>query len=246
MKKFISKILNVPKLVLRLWIILWLCLVILLILKFCFGIWYPIVVENKTLILINNWIISTWFKYVFLGIFYFVNLNLVYLISCRKKFYNSILEAIIVNILISVCFVVKCFSRIYSFIPEFIFSVILPAFYLFKTYKSSNKLKLILYLIVIQAIIMIWQLNIYLVRGINFDIADDEYFLIGFVLQLDYYIFLIITFMEVNYMSLWGIWFFGKDVTVLKAEKEKELAKESPDMEKVAEIDKRISELEEK
>ena len=47
MKQFINKILDVPKLILRLWIILWLCLVILLVMKFCFGIWYPIVSNNE-------------------------------------------------------------------------------------------------------------------------------------------------------------------------------------------------------
>ena len=39
-------------------------------------------------------------------------------------------------------------------------------------------------------------------------------------------------------------WFWSKDVTVLKAEKEKELAKKNPDMDKVAKIEKRILELE--
>ena len=45
-------------------------------------------------------------------------------------------------------------------------------------------------------------------------------------------------------MGLFSLWFFGKDVTALKAEKEKELAKDQPDMKKVAEIDERIKELE--
>lgn len=45
-------------------------------------------------------------------------------------------------------------------------------------------------------------------------------------------------------MGLWSGWFFSKDITVLKAEKEKELAKAEPDMEKVADIEKQISEIE--
>ena len=46
-------------------------------------------------------------------------------------------------------------------------------------------------------------------------------------------------------MSLfgWG-WLWSKDVTVLRAEKEKELTKKEPDMDKIAEIDSRIAELE--
>ena len=46
-------------------------------------------------------------------------------------------------------------------------------------------------------------------------------------------------------MGLLGIgWLWSKDITVLKAEKEKELAKKEPDMELVAKIDSRIAELE--
>lgn len=39
-------------------------------------------------------------------------------------------------------------------------------------------------------------------------------------------------------------WFFGKDITTLKAEREKELAKSEPDMKLVEKIDSRIAELE--
>ena len=46
-------------------------------------------------------------------------------------------------------------------------------------------------------------------------------------------------------MGLLGAgWFWSKDVTVLKAEKEKELAKKRPDSSKLAKLDERIAELE--
>lgn len=82
--KFINKILDVPKLIIRLWIILWLCLIILLIMKFCFGIWYPIVIENKTLLNISDYVNNSWLKYLILFLFYAFNINFVYLIACRK------------------------------------------------------------------------------------------------------------------------------------------------------------------
>lgn len=45
-------------------------------------------------------------------------------------------------------------------------------------------------------------------------------------------------------MSLFGFWLFARDITVLKAEKEKELAKTKPNMSKIQEIDDRIAKLE--
>ena len=50
MKKFINKIADAPKLIRRIWILLWVILIILLVMKFCFGIWYPIVVKNETFV----------------------------------------------------------------------------------------------------------------------------------------------------------------------------------------------------
>lgn len=91
---------------------------------------------------------------------------------------------------------------------------------------------------------MVWQLNIYLVRGINFDIASDNHIIVGIVLQLDYYIFTFITWIGVVYMSLFGAWFFVNDITSLKAIREKELKKENPNMKKIASLDSKIAELE--
>lgn len=45
-------------------------------------------------------------------------------------------------------------------------------------------------------------------------------------------------------MGLLGPWFFGKELTELKAEKEKELKKKNPDLDLIRQIDKAITELE--
>ena len=243
MRKFINKIVNVPKLVFRLWITLWLTLIILLILKFCFGIWYPIVINNEWFIKINT-IIIQYCKYLLLSMFYTINLNVLYLISCRKFWYSKWYEAITINILIQISFCIKMYSRALGILPELIILIFIPLFYLLKTHKS-NPVKIILYPIIMQIFIAIWQLNIYLVRGINFDIASDEHILIGIILQLDYYIFTIITWIGVTKMSLFGAWFFGKDVTTLKAEREKELAKANSDTALIEKLDASIKELEE-
>lgn len=41
----------------------------------------------------------------------------------------------------------------------------------------------------------------------------------------------------------WG-WLWTRDITILKAEKQKELSKANPNMDKVAKIDERIAKLE--
>lgn len=244
MRKFINKILNVPKLILRLWIILWVCLAILLVLKFCFGIWYPIVIESECFIKLNDYLRYPIPKYILLSLFYFASVNIIYL-TCRiKKKYDDIKECIIVNVLILVTFIIKAKFSNLGFIPEIFISVILPIIFNFIEHGISNKFRKIIFPIIIEIIISFWQLNILLVRGIDFAIDGEEHILIGIVLQLDYYIFIIITWLEVSFMGLFSLWFFGKDVTTLKAEKEKELAKEHPDMKKVEKIDERIKELE--
>ena len=95
MKKFINKILNVPKLIRTIWFILWIILIILLIMKFCFGMWYPIVVKNEALLNFNDFICNSWVRYLILFIFYFVSANVIYLTACLKKMYKNILEFII-------------------------------------------------------------------------------------------------------------------------------------------------------
>lgn len=58
-KEFVNKIVDLKQLVFRLWISLWIVLFILLIMKYCFGVWYPIVVDNEIFIKICNFIDET-------------------------------------------------------------------------------------------------------------------------------------------------------------------------------------------
>ena len=97
----------------------------------------------------------------------------------------------------------------------------------------------------IYILITIWQFTIYLARGLDINALSNYPSLIYIILQLDYYIFTIITWIGVSFMGAlgWG-WFWSKDVTILKAEREKELAKSEPDMKLVEKIDSRIAELE--
>lgn len=244
MKNFIKKILNVPKLIRRIWFLLWILLAILLIMKFCFGIWYPIVINNKSLMSFNDFIRDSWLRYLILGLFYLLSGNILYLTSSIKKKYNKIIELIFINILIILSFILKIKIEIVGTIIELIISIAIPMIYLIKERKCFKLGFRIIYPIMIQLLISIWQLNIFFIRNIDMNKINNDYFIIGFALQLDYYIFLIITWIGVSFMGLWSFWFFSKDITTLKAYKEKELAKAKPDMDLVAKIDAKIEKLE--
>lgn len=222
MRKFIDKILDVPKLIRRIWIILWLLLGILLVMKFCFGIWYPIVIENEWFLKFNDYVQTSWIKYLVLVIFYLISGNFLYLISSSKRKYENITELIIINVLILSSFILKNIMDVYGFIIETIISIVIPIIYFVKSKKCFKMAFRILYPIAVQLLIYLWMANIFLIRDLDTNKINNEYFIIGFILQLDYYIFLIITWIGVSYMGLWSFWIFSKDVTTLKAYREKE------------------------
>ena len=88
---------------------------------------------------------------------------------------------------------------------------------------------------------MLWQCNMLFIRNIN-EIIIDLSTLVAYILQIDYYIFLIITWIGVIYfMGSYGLWFWGKSLTQLEAMKQKELNKSKPNMELVKQIDEAIA-----
>lgn len=243
MKKLINKIIDTRKLILNTWICLWICLIVLLIMKFCFGIWYPVVIKNEAILNASNYIDNSWLKYFVLSLTYVFSANILYLISVKRSKYKNLLEAIIINILIIATYVSKIFTQV-SIIGEILFSVLIPIILALKEDKVSNKFLLILYPILIQGIVTLWQLQILLVRGMPVAFEDiGTVFIV--VMQLDYYIFLLILWIGVSIMGLASLWLFCKDVTKLKAYKELELAKAKPDMKVVEQIDAKIAKLEE-
>ena len=245
MKKFINKILDVPKLIRTIWIILWLILVILLVFKFCFGIWYPIVVKNESFMNICNYIDDNkWLYYLMNGILYVSTGNIIFMTYISKKYYSK-WYIWIVMILITIGIY---FAKIYiSFlgIGLEILLIILAIFINIKRNTFNSKLKNILIPIIYYGIINLWQLTLLVIRTDGKNVLTDLSSLMIIIVQIDYYIFLIISWIGVSYMGIASFgWFFGKDITVLKAEKDKELAKSKPNMKKIESLDIRIAELE--
>ena len=245
MRKFINKILNVPKLILRLWIILWVCLVILLVLKFCFGMWYPIVSNNETFNNICKFVDDNIIVYKILSlVLYVFSFNIIFLTATCKMKYDNWIWCLSINILAILVGILKINVSLAGNILEIV-CIISYIIINFICKNFDKKWKNIVLPLFAYAFINLWQLSIYLVRGLNLEELNTYPFLIGIILMIDYYIAITINWIGVNYMGWFSMgWLFSKDVTTLKAEKEKELAKEQPDMKKVAEIDEHIKELE--
>lgn len=109
-----------------------------------------------------------------------------------------------------------------------------------KTKRFKNKKYNVFIPIIFYALLNFWQLLIYLVRGITNEIVLNMPTIIYLMLQIDYYIFILITWIGVIFMFGGLGWLFGKDIISLKAMKEKELSKKKPDASLIAKIDEVI------
>ena len=243
-----KKLINFPKLIKTLWICLWAILGILLILKFCFGKWYPIVVNNEFIIKICEFVdCHRIIECLIGGILYVFSIN-VWILSAIKRYkYDNIIIFIIINIFVIGTYLIKFYLNItLANIIELGYLIIFPIIFNLIKHNLRNKWFNIFLPIVVYILINLFQLNILLIRNIN-EILTNMPSLIYLTMQIDYYIFLIIMWLGVNNMGwLTGGWFFGKSLTELKAEREKELAKEEPDKDFIAELDKAIAEKEAK
>lgn len=246
MKKFINKILDVPKLIRTIWIILWLVLIILLIFKFCFNLWYPVVSKNETFNNVCNYIDThTWLNYSLNALFYLINFNISYLTCRGLKKYPKWYLLIIASIVAIGISLLKQYSNISGVLIEIILLLILPIILNIKNNTFKNNWINVLIPIMFYGLVNLWQFTMLVVRGTDGLILSELSSLIYLILQIDYYIFITITWIGVSYMGALGIgWFWSRDITVLKAEKEKELAKAKPNMKKIDSINIRIAELE--
>ncbi len=246
MKRFITKILDVPKLIRNIWFMLWIILAILVIFKYCFNLWYPVVVKNEAFINICSFIDNNKaVNLTIMGILYFFSLNILCLTNIGKKKYDNWLMLLIVNLSIGLSFTIKNINNIAGNIYEIFMLFLSFSIYNFRKHSFDKNWKNILVPIINYALLNLWQFTILIVRGTNQLDLSKMSSVIYLIIMLDYYIFLIITWIGVSYMGLLSAgWFFSKDITVLKAAKEKELARKTPNKNTIKKIDERIEELE--
>lgn len=241
----LDNLVDKKKLVIRIWLSLWIILFLLVFFKLCFNIWYPIVVKNKYLIKLGNYIDNNFYlKAGITLIFYLLNNALFYLTSTINKIKNHKVIFIIIGIITLIIYVIKVKNNTIGSILELILLLMFSICYNLIVNKHIGKIRCILLPIILYIIINVWQLNILFVREL-YNNLNNIPFIISFVLQIDYYVFMVITWIGVVYMGMWGIgWLWGKSITELKAIKEKELEKKNPDKELIKKIDKEIAKKE--
>jgi len=237
-----NKIVNLPQLIHRVFILLWVVLGFCLILKFLFHQWYPIVVKSKMIIEFGNYVDEhKWLYYAINYVYYSISGNIIILTALKQKMYKRVITGIIFNLLIIASFIIKAiFGNSIGMIVEITYLLIVPIFINIKN-KTFNKVwKNIVFVVVYYLIINIWQLNIILIRDVQ-QVLTTAPFVIVMAMQIDYYIFLLITYMEVSIMGLSSFfWFFGMTETELLAIKEEELQKAYPNPKKLEAIEKAL------
>lgn len=249
LSKLINSIVDVRKLVLRTFIVLWAVVILALITKYTMGMWYPIVIEIEWIVKLCTFIDNhTILNHAIMFMFYITSLNFWFLTAASLKRYSSKKLFILINVLIVISFVAKIFDNLIGCIAELSYLIAIPIYLNVKNkifIKPKRKWLNVGLPIIIYLLLNIWQLNIALVRDVD-KLLKDMPLLISYAIQIDYYAILLNTWIGVSYMSLFsGGWIFASDLVGLKAQLQKELAKETPDKEYVKELEKRIKGFEE-
>lgn len=248
LKALINKMIDIPKLIITIWLLLWVILFMLVAFKFCFNIWYPIVVENEKFISVCNFIDNVpIIRHLILFVLYSFSANVIFLTSINRIKHHKKWHFILLNILIVCSFVVKIFSNLIGVLIELSFTFILPIILNLKYKPLKTNFFNILLPLIIYALINLWQSNMAFIRNINEIITTLPTFVV-LILQIDYYVYILITWIGVTYiMGLASIgWWWSRQLTKYEAYKEKELKKANPDMDYVNYCDSKIKECKEK
>lgn len=237
--KTIKKIVNMPKLIKTIWFLLWAILIGLVVLKLTFNKWYPIIMEENTFVKICNFIDKhNVLKFGANFILFILTSNIIFLTFIGKWKYKNLINTLIINTILIVIFVIKNFNTMIGSLLD-IALILLSIVYNLKNKNFRNKTTDILLPIIIYILLNIWQLNMLFIKDIN-NLLSEMPTLVLLIVQSDYHIFLIITWIGVNiFMGISSLgWFFGKSDTELKEIRQKELNKKVPDMKIVSEIEK--------
>ena len=247
--KVLNKFVNLPKLIKTVWIMLWAILLGLSVIKILFNQWYPIIVEDMWFINLCVFIDSNVvLKYGITLLFYLFSANIIFITMQKLEIKKNVLYLICFNIVQIISYFIKTkfifvgmFIEFGCIIVSIIMNIKRKTFTIYKqTYLGKNLIN-ILFPIVYYILINFYQLNYLFIKGLT-DILTNLNSLMLIILQLDYYIFLLITMIGVKYFmgfSSWGF-FFGKPTTELLAIKEEELRKAKPDMKLVEDIDNEL------
>ncbi len=192
-------------------------LICLFVLKLCFNIWYPIILDTPRLLwfsklLDTNIIIR---NIIYLILYVFSSYLILLILNLKKAF------SLKKSLLIITCFAMVNISKYNYNNIAMIIETLLFVIFSINNFKSIKK---IIYMSLVGLIIILFQLTLLFVRGVGN--INDLPAMINIILQIDYYIFLITIYTGGCYMGVISVWFFGKNSVEVKANIERELSKE--------------------
>ena len=122
LKELINRLVDVKKLIITIWISLWVVLIMLTIFKFCFNVWYPVIVDNQKFISVCNFIDNhEWLKTIIFFVLYWLSSNIIILTMIKKYKYYNLKHFIIFNIIIVLAYIVKNYNLYIGMMVEFVY-----------------------------------------------------------------------------------------------------------------------------
>lgn len=142
--------LDFRKLIIRIWLILWATLGILLIMKYCFNIWYPIIIESEKMWFINDFLDNHWLlKIIIASAFYYLNVVIILMTTTLKKKLNYKILILFIPLSI-IAVILKDKTSIIGYLFDFVLSIVIPIIYNMKNKTFSKKWLNILFPVIIN------------------------------------------------------------------------------------------------
>lgn len=181
---------NPLRLTFKLFILVWVFLILQVVLKVTFNYWQPYVIPTDSLELVGNYIDSNrWLEIILNGLFYGINGILMILCGLRQWWFKTKKEMMI--IIISILLGYICVVLGFSTITTLILSILLPLII-----KPKNWLWVILTFIIS---------NVFMILSFSLeDLVNSNYenFIIHTFMQFDYYIMLVLNYILFNLLRI--------------------------------------------
>lgn len=164
----------------------WGALILCLMVKLVYPDAYVIYVSNEKFIAICDWLDNTlWAKYLVSSIVYSLSQYLIYLAMIKKK----ILKDWWYILICLPCSIIKVYNAYIGFAYDLLLLLVIP--------MVRTKFKRWWQILLGIALVMIFQLVSMYMRNISFNL-NNETFLVGLVMQIDYYIMIALYYLYSN------------------------------------------------
>lgn len=187
----------------------WGALILCFIVKLLGGNYFEIIATNEKFISLCDWLEYHGLNDAIKAVFYCFNLGILISIFSRSEFKNFTLKFFIISICI-ISWVIKRQFALIGAVIETALMLILPMFI-----SKEKKIKTLICAILGYLLVNVLQLVSIFVRNIN-PILMKENFIIGFIMQIDYYIMIILYYLYYVKMKGaikmdWGVLWFAKE-----------------------------------